>query len=308
MASREVFVLADVGGEDYQDYLNFNGSGGGGGTNEEASSMAYYDDNEPRSKSKSKASKKSRARSEPVGEDQMFADMRQRQDDMQHHSLESRHAPAKESAGEYEPANKKIPAKQVAEHQSLMMILQRYAASERFAPKIAGAGVKLTNLESKTVAQLKELQTRVRTICSCTASATGVLGTGILMGCGVIETSAPKRLIDLTGFQSSVGADPEYAALCEQIELDMGFMSTMSPVMRLTFCLGKHAASIANQNNARNTLLARLIAQQQSQQQQTAVQQQPSDDMPVAFSESIPVPAASNQPQVARAGCTPMYD
>jgi hypothetical protein len=299
MAHREVFVLADVGGEHYQDYLNFSGNGHG---DDEPSSMAYQDETQPIAKSRARISKKSR----PAAPRDLYDDMQQAQTEMHHHSItgEQTSRSAKPSAGEYnEPANKKIPPKQVAEHQSLMMILQRYAASERFAPKIAAAGVKLTNLESKSVAQLKELQTRVRTVCSSTAGTNGMLGTGILMGCAAVEAAAPKRIVDLTGFQASVGNDPEYAALCEQIELDMGFMSTMSPTLRLTMCLGKHAAVIANQNVARNALLARLIAQQQ--QQQPIGQQAAQEQAPVMFSESMPVSLSPNQPEINRAGCIP---
>lgn len=175
---------------------------------------------------------------------------------------------------QHEPA-RKIPAKSVAEHQTLMLTLQRYAASQRFAPMLKEAGLKLTNLESKTVAELKSLQIRVRTVCSSDAGATGFVSSMILGGSSVVESRMPKKLMDLDGFSSSLSSDPEFAAVCEMLELDMGFAAAMTPMQRMGVCLGKHAIKVNGINKSRDKMLQDLMAQQARQQQQQPAVYQP---------------------------------
>jgi len=205
--------------------------------------------------------------------------------------------------------NKKIPTKQVAEHQQLILCLQRYSSSQRFAPMLRNAGLKLINLETKSVAELKDLQTRVRTICCSGGGANGWLGTGILVACGgvekVTEKKVPKHVMDLSGFQNSLQADPEYDAVCEMIELDMGWASSMTPMQRLGLCLGKHAYQVNHMNQQRNNILASLIAQQHQQQRAP----NPVAVLPVVVS-AVPVsaePVISNPP-AAQGGAISMYE
>jgi hypothetical protein len=197
---------------------------------------------------------------------------------------------------------RKIPAKQVEEHQNLMLTLQRYNASERFSPMLKQAGLKLNNLESKTVAELKTLQTRVRTVCSSGGGASGMLGAGILTSCSIIEAKCPKRILNLDGYAASLHADPEFHAVAEMLELDMGFGTSMSPLQRMGLVLGKQAFAVNSMNRKREEMLNRLQQQQQQQQQAAPV---PSSIVPPKGASDI---ASSKPPQAAEPRPGSMYD
>jgi hypothetical protein len=239
--SREVFELADPDGEDY---FNF---GQQQQKNAPVSSLAR---NEP--PRRPAAAHRSKAHTFNLGDDSDEEDIIDYLDVPQAPSVpepaptkKGRKSTSRKSAAsaihdymyqgndaEDEPA-RRIPAKSVAEHQSLMLTLQRYAASQRFAPMLRDAGLKLTNLESKTVAELKSLQIRVRTVCSSDGGTTGIVSNIIIGGSAVIENTMPKKLMDLDGFASSLSTDPEFAAVCEMLELDMGFAAAMTPMQRM---------------------------------------------------------------------------
>ncbi len=180
----------------------------------------------------------------------------------------------------------------------------------RFSPMLKNAGLKLTNLESKTVAELKTLQVRVRTVCSSSGGSSGALYQGILMGTAAVERMAPKRILDLDGYAASLRADPEFEAISEMLELDLGWASSMTPMQRMALCLGKNAMTIAAVNRQKTQLLAGLIAQQQmaqmAQQQQKQQQQAVSD--PPAGAMSEPPRFAESAPQIVRAGTVPVHD
>jgi len=293
--SREIFQLAD---SDAEDYLSFAPP-----ENARGSSMVY-EDNQPRAVRSRKAPKSQKTKVQRITEDELFADLDSRSKPVRQQSVE-------DDMGD-EPA-RKIPMKQAAEHQTLMMCLQRYAASERFAPMLKNAGLKLTNLESKTAAELKTLQVRVRTVCSSSGGSSGALYQGILMGAAGVERMAPKRIIDLDGYSASLRADPEFEAISEMLELDLGWASSMSPMQRMALCLGRNAMSVAAMNRQKSQLMAGLIAQQQmaQQQQQQQQQQQPTREPPAVSapqSESDPPRFAENAPQIVRAGTVPVYD
>jgi len=199
----------------------------------------------------------------------------------------------------------KVPAKQVAEHQQLLMCLQRYAASARFAPMLKEAGLKLTNLEIKTVAELKQLQIRVRTVCSSSGAASGMLYQGILGGAAVVEKIAPKRLMDLDGYAAALRADPEFEAVAEMLELDLGYAAAMSPLQRMGLCLGKNALNVAAMNSKKNKLIEQLLAQQAAMQGQQPPQ--PVAPVPIVaapvYESDVKYPSQS-----VRNGATPVYD
>lgn len=209
-----------------------------------------------------------------------------------------------DNGDQQEPA-RKIPNKSVAEHQTLMLTLQRYAASERFAPVLRDAGLKLTNLDSKTVAELKTLQIRVRTVCSSGGSATGLLSNMILGGSAVIESKMPKKLMDLDGFSSSLSSDPEFAAICEMLELDMGFAAAMTPMQRMGMCLGKHAVKVNGINKSRDKIIQDLMAQQGRQPVQVA---QPPVSAPILPTPIVQPYSAVSQADVQPIRSRSMYD
>ena len=129
------------------------------------------------------------------------------------------------------------------------------------------AGIKMKDLSSKSLAELKELKEKVLEVCNG-GMGSGLLAGGVLVACGTAEHKCPKRLMDLTGYRAAVEANPQFGAICEQIEIDNGFRLKMTPVQQLTLCLGSTALQINAQNKARERSLQvaadvrqRLIAQ-----------------------------------------------
>jgi len=114
-------------------------------------------------------------------------------------------------------SNKKIPLKQVQEHQNLTNQLNGYAASERFRPVIERCGIKIKDLHNKSVAELKELRERVRACCANSGGGTGVLAQATLAGCSGFEKLMPKHLCDLDGYRAMVESNPEFHTLAEMI-------------------------------------------------------------------------------------------
>lgn len=211
-------------------------------------------------------------------------------------------AAAADGDPEYEPP-RKIAASKAGEHQMLMMTLQRYAASQRFAGLIQNSGVKLTNLESKTVAELKVLQVRVRTICSSGTGTSGFVSSGIIATCKVAAATIPKKYMDLDGMSEALQADPEFANLSEMIELDIGFLASMTPMQRMAWCLGRTAVTTNGMNRARDALIHKLTEQQAQSRQ--------APPPPVLQQAPIVQPNIALEPTAAqpiRSRAQPMYD
>jgi hypothetical protein len=190
-------------------------------------------------------------------------------------------------------AAKKIPLKSVAEHQALLNLLNSYIMSARFGPVVKNCGLNLKNLSTKSIAELKELKERVRACCSNLGGGdTGIVSAFTLTFCKSAEAVAPKRVMDLTGYSDAVQSNPEFAGLCEMIEIDSGYVSCLTPIQRLGICLARSAVSVAGNNKlkaaagiASHNLLASLQQQQQAQESQ-------SDAVPInrvsAFEVNVP--------------------
>jgi len=153
-------------------------------------------------------------------------------------------------------SNKKIPLKQVQEHQNLTNQLNGYAASIRFKPVIDQCGIKIKDLHNKSVAELKELRERVRACCANSSGTTGILAQTTLAGCSSLEKWMPKKVADLDGYRKAVESNPEFHRLAEMIELDSGFAASMTPVQRMALCLGGAAMTVAAENAAKKILQA----------------------------------------------------
>lgn len=158
---------------------------------------------------------------------------------------------------------KKIPLKQVQEHQDLINKLTRYAASARYRPIIEECGLEIRHLVSKSVPDLKELLERVRACCG-NHSQPDIVYNGVLKVAGAAEAMAPRQL--LNGYQQALEEDPELAAICELIQIDSGFLCSMTPMQKLGMSLACTAANVMNEN--RKTLVgqAKMNAQTSSQQ------------------------------------------
>jgi len=152
-------------------------------------------------------------------------------------------------------SNKKIPLKQVQEHQNLTNQLNGYAASERFRPVIERCGIKIKDLHTKSVAELKELRERVQASCASSGGTPGILAQTTLAGCSGLEKMMPKKVCDLAGYREAVEGNPEFHKLAEMIELDSGFAASMTPIQRMALCLGGAVMTVAAQNAAKAVLL-----------------------------------------------------
>jgi len=172
---------------------------------------------------------------------------------------------------------KKIPLKQVQEHQNLTNQLNGYAASVRFKPVLDQCGIKIKDLHTKSVAELKELRERVRACCASSGGTTGILAQTTLAGCSSLEKWMPKKVCDLDGYRKAVDSNPEFHKLAEMIELDSGFAASMTPMQRMAMCLGGAAMTVAAENakkqmlqGAQQQLVSSLIAQRDAQARATA--------------------------------------
>jgi len=137
-----------------------------------------------------------------------------------------------------------------------------------------------------SIAELKEYRERIRACCANGGGNGGVVGTATLTACAMLE-QIPKRFADLSGYKDAVAMNPEFEALCEMIEIDSGFKTSMTPMQKMALCLGTTALSVARQNRLRNAanggqpapnpLLASLMAERnvRAQQQAQAQAQEP---------------------------------
>lgn len=177
---------------------------------------------------------------------------------------------------------KKIALKSVQEHQNLMNQLNAFSCSVRFGPVLKECGIVVKDLRLKSVAELRELRERVRACCASSGSGGGIVSTGILGACGQMEAWAPPRLMNLEGYRAAVESNSEFASLCEMIEIDSSFISSMSPIQKMVVCLGTTAMTVAGVNRTKGeacrataSLVDNLRMQQQQQQQGIAKGENP---------------------------------
>lgn len=206
---------------------------------------------------------------------------------------------------------KRIPLKSVQEHQLIINQLNGYATSQRFKPVLEDCGIRLNNLGTKSVAELRELRERVRACCANSVGSGGFVAAGTLSACGFVEGTCPKRLADLEGYKAAVEADPNFAAIAEMVELDMGFRASMSPMQQMAWCLGNTAVQVAAANKAKNKaklashdMLQALIAQRNAQQVHAmpVISAPPPPQPPVSSLAAAPAPPVRNDPYTWRPG------
>lgn len=84
--------------------------------------------------------------------------------------------------------------------------------------------------------------------------------------------------MELKGYATNVAEDEQIAALCEMIEIDMGYANSMTPIQQLMLALAGNAYSVhkANKlNGANSELLQQAQAKLASMNQAAPIQQQP---------------------------------
>lgn len=275
-----IFDLNDMDGT--EDYLNFDFPG-----DQEPSPVPPSDPKPIRGRPSKKSSSGStvvRPRARPTSPPLNFYDIDMPVD-------------ADNSVGGSAPNNKRIPLKQVGEHQCLINQLNAYAGSLRFKPILDECGVKIKDLGTKSLAELKELRERVRACCANSGGGGGVVATVALTGCSGLEHMMPKRLANLEGYRRAVEANPEFAAICEMIEIDSGFKTSMTPMQRMVMCLGMTAASVAAENKAKDALRnanGHLLASLRAQE--AAGSNQPVPPIVPAAAAPLPVSAPQTKP------------
>ncbi len=145
----------------------------------------------------------------------------------------------------------RIPKDKVGQHQLLCLQLYAYASHERFAPAIRQAGLRVIDLDKKTVPQLEELLQRCRIIgMNSLGTSGGMLHQGAWAGCNFVEKMAPKRICDLTGFAERVCMDEEAKLLMDLASIDYGFASSMPLPIRIASCIGRIGMRVAAENQA----------------------------------------------------------
>ena len=148
---------------------------------------------------------------------------------------------------------KALPKEEVEKHMALMLKIDKYRLSPRFAECLARSRLPLVNIELLTVEELDDLLTRVKVVVrNRHASTGGMLGSGIVMVAGIGEKVAvAKGIPTMEGYAASLSQDPEFADLCEELSIDYSIMQDLSPEQRMIWCLGMNAMKVHALNKFR---------------------------------------------------------
>ncbi len=145
----------------------------------------------------------------------------------------------------------RIPKDKVAQHQLLCLKIYAFASHERFAPAIRQSGLRVMDLDKKTMPQLEELLQRCRVVALNSSGTNGGMLHQMAWGsCRTIEAMAPKKICDLTGFAERVDHDEEAKLLMDLAAIDYGFASSMPLPVRIASCLGRIGMRVAAENQA----------------------------------------------------------
>ena len=153
-------------------------------------------------------------------------------------------APAKASGGSKK--NKNIPKEDAEKHMGLILKVDKYRTSPRFAECLAQSRLPVSNVEHLSIEELEDLLTRINIVVSNRHARTGgVLGTTIVIGAGIVEgLPVTKRFANLDGYAAALAGNEEFHDLCEQLSIDHSIMEALSPEKRMLWCLGKTAMTV----------------------------------------------------------------
>lgn len=209
------------------------------------------------------------------------------------------------SGGKALKRQKAVSQEDIEQHMSLVLKIDKYRTSQRFADCLARSRLPLGDAPNMSIEELEELIIRINVVVGNRhAGSGGMLGAGIVMGANVIEKlPITKRFANLDGWAASLQADDEFGDICEQISIDYSILDNMSPEKRLLFCLGKNAANAVGRNKMKERIAEHLQAtraapqppQPQPQQHAAAAEYQykpPADSVkaarPVMEADDIP--------------------
>jgi hypothetical protein len=200
-----------------------------------------------------------------------------------------------------------IPKGKVATHQLLCLQMYKFMSHPKFGPAIRDAGIKVNDLDKKTVSELEALVQR----CRVTAMGAGTQGGAIhyiaQFGCQGIEATVNKSgKADLTGFANRVNADPEAQNLIDLLAIDYGMQMNIPLPAQVAMCLGKIAVTTAGENKIKAEMqsgAARLqqeMLQKKAQQQQQQQIQQPQIQQPlIQMQPLVPMNNIASPPAAA---------
>lgn len=162
--------------------------------------------------------------------------------------------PSEDIGGDFDEVKKaKIPKGKIAEHQTLIIQIQQHASSKRFKDAIDQSGLKLTNLENKTIGDLKELLSRIKVVAQNVSSGDGgIVSNAILGGAWLVEKKAGGAL---DGYQAALQNNDVFLNNIEMMEIDLGVRHMMKPWMHVASALTTTAMGVYGQNKARKEIM-----------------------------------------------------
>lgn len=152
--------------------------------------------------------------------------------------------------------NKAVTPEEVAKHMVLLLKIDKYRTSQRYAECLARSRLPLQDADDMSIEELEQLLTRIGVVINNQNSGGGgALSTGIVFGATAVEKSAfLSRFANLDGYAASLAHNEEFNDLCEQLSINYSILDNIRPEFRLAICLGKHAMTV----NGLNTMKARL--------------------------------------------------
>lgn len=154
---------------------------------------------------------------------------------------------------------------EVAEHQSLVLKLCRYGASNRFGEylKSNGFDLKPSRLKELSVPELQELQQRVQITTGAKNSssyiADSVLG-GLQLGETLAMATKLKERWNISGMTDRLRVDENFLDALEELQLENQDWTAISPEKRLLLITMQQAQICAMMNRKMDTVKDRLRA------------------------------------------------
>jgi len=144
---------------------------------------------------------------------------------------------------------KSATPEEVAKHMVLILKIEKYRTSPRYAECLARYRLPLQDADDMSIQELEQLLIRIGVVINNQRAGSNALGTGILVGASVAEKSAfLNRFANLQGYSSSLAQNDEFNDLCEQISINYSIMDNIRPELRLAMVLGKHAITVNGMN------------------------------------------------------------
>jgi hypothetical protein len=145
---------------------------------------------------------------------------------------------------------KAMSQEDIARHMVLLLKVDRYRTSKRYAESLARSRLPLQDADDMTIEQLENLLVRIGVVINnIDTGGGGMLSAGLLMSAGMAENSPlVRRFANLEGYSSSLANNDQFQSLCEQISIEYSILDNVRPEIRLAMCMGQTAV-VVNQIN-----------------------------------------------------------